>query len=112
MQSENIEFSQSEHHVLDHFRPSAVGKWRRAAIFDLSIIVISLALGAVYLIHGDAGAGFVAYALVFWRAWSAFWQRRRSAGVYRSIFTKYQTRLEELERRSASPPKVYPDDGN
>jgi hypothetical protein len=93
---EIIEFSTEERDVLEYFRPSAAGKWRRGSIFELSVIVISLALGVVYVIRGDAGAGFVAYALLFWRAWSAFWRGRRYAKVYRSIFTKYQKKLEDV----------------
>ena len=58
---------------------------RRGLIFDLSLLVISLAFAAIYVVHGDAGAGFVAYVLLLWRAWSAFRQQRRYAKVYRSI---------------------------
>ena len=90
-----IEFSKDERHVLDYFRPSAAGKWRRTSIFDLSLIIISLALGVAYVVHGDPGAGFVAYGLVFWRTGASFWQRRRYAKVYRSIFKKYEARLQE-----------------
>ena len=90
-----IEFSEDERHVLDYFRPSAAGKWRRAAIFDLSLIIISLALGGIYVVHGDPGAGFVAYGLVLWRTGAAFWQRRRYAKVYHGIFKKYEERLQE-----------------
>ena len=89
------DFDNDERHVLDYFSPSAAGKWRRGAIFDLSFIIISLALGALYLVYHDPGAGFVAYALVLWRAWMAFWQRRRYAKIYRNIFSKYEARLQE-----------------
>ena len=106
MQPEIIEFNDEERRVLEYFRPSAAGKWRRGTIFDLSLVIISLALVVVYVLHGDPGAGFVAYGLVFWRAWRAFWQGRRYTKVYRSIFTKYEARLQELERTPAAHPKA------
>jgi hypothetical protein len=106
MDQSQIEFTEDERHVLEYFRPSAASKWRRGAIFDLSFIIISLVLGALYLVYHDPGVGFVAYALVFWRAWVAFWQRRRYAKVYRSIFSKYEARIGETGRTSASEPKV------
>ena len=105
MEPEMIEFSKEERYVLEYFRPSAAGKWRRGLIFDLSLLVTSLAFAAIYVVHGDAGAGFVAYVLLLWRAWSAFRQQRRYAKVYRSIFAKYQKRLEELGRTVASQPR-------
>ena len=106
MQPSDIEFTDSERHVLQYFRPSAASKWRRGAIFDLSFIIISLILGALYLVYRDPGLGFVAYALVFWRAWIAFWQRRRYAKVYQSIFSKYEARVQKLGDRSANEPKA------
>jgi hypothetical protein len=106
MQPEIMEFSDEERRVLEYFRPSAASKWRRGAIFDLSLVIISLGLVVVYLLRGDPGAGFVAYGLVFWRSCRAFWQGHRYAQVYRSIFTKYQARLQELERTSTTHPKT------
>jgi hypothetical protein len=104
METEVIDFTDEERSVLEYFRPSAAGKWRRGAIFQLSFILVSLALAAVYLLRGDAGAGFVAYALLLWRCWQSFSQTRRYGRVYRSLFTKYDTKLKELAAESTRHP--------
>lgn len=106
MEPTPTDFTDEERHVLEYFRPWAASKWRRGAIFDLTIIIISLALGAAYLVYRDPGAGFVAYGLLLWRAWAAFWHRRRYAKVYRSIFSKYEARVQELGRTSAGHAKA------
>ena len=106
MDPEIIELTDEERHVLTYFRPSAAGKWRRGAIFEFSFIIISLALAVVYIVRGDAGAGFVAYALLLWRAWRGFSQTRRYGKVYRSLFTKYDTKLKELVNVSAHHPQT------
>lgn len=104
MEPKVIEFSDEERYVLEYFRPSAAGKWRRGAIFELSFILVSVALAAVYIMRGDAGAGFAAYALLLWRSWRGFSQTRRYGKVYRSLFTKYDAKLKELAAESTRHP--------
>jgi hypothetical protein len=42
MEREIIAFSDEERRVLEYFRPSAAGKWRRGAIVELSFLLVSL----------------------------------------------------------------------
>ena len=95
---DQIEFTPREQFVLGYCRDPKLSRHRRFT-YDGSYLIISVAIVSWAWFEQDYALGVVGYLLLFWRVASDLFRSQAYAGVYRSIFDKYESKLKELSER-------------
>ncbi len=91
-----VDFTNEEQFVLSYYRDAQLSRWQRFAALQGTLILISFACLALYLIQHDLGWGFVAYVLLLWRACAAIWRARQYTAAFHGIIRKYDAKIAEL----------------
>lgn len=96
---EPIEFTNREQFLLSYYRDPELSNWSRHVILDGIYLVLSVFFIWLYVTGQDVGWGCVGYGILVWRVVWGVWQSRRYTEDFRSIFTKYDAKLRELQER-------------
>ena len=94
---EPIEFTNREQFLISYYRDPELSSWSRHFVFDGICLVLSAFLVWLYVTGNDVGWGFVGYGILAWRVVWGVWEGQRYIADFRSIVTKYDAKIRELE---------------
>ncbi|MBW4692955.1 MAG: hypothetical protein KME27_14465 [Lyngbya sp. HA4199-MV5] len=93
---ELVGFTAREKYILNAYRDRALSKPSLYVTWELTYIIPSLLFISFYFWYKDVTWLFVGYALLLFRTGFRIKQTILFLGSYRSIFAKYEAKIQEL----------------